>query len=488
MADVGEIGEGEGLSDFVESLIENGQDEVDVRSGEAHGRFDAEDVAIETAFADEEAEVAAAFEDAEAGVPGGSFGGAVFDQLDADHEAETANIPDLAVFFGESFQAGAELVAAGEGIFLETFLLNHAEDGAALGGGHGVAAKGVEVDAGGKGLGDLWGGDDGGEGEAVADAFGHGDDVGDDALGLEAPVVGAGSSEPGLDFVGDAEASGSPDAGVGSGQVALGEDHGTADALDGFGKEGGDPSGGGETDDVCDFVGVVLGGIGPVPSTAVEVGMGGVVNAESVGDIKLPRMMGGEAHGGLAAAVVAVTEGDDVEVARVGAGHEEGEVVGFRARVNEVTDLQVSGEFSGEFGGVESDFRVEINGGGVLEFGALLRERGEDFGMAMADADGDDSAEGVEVAPSGWVEEVLHPALNDRERFWIVVEDGGVEMGLAQGVQFGRGRPGVGFGDEVERGQLGRVHGGIEHQAGDGCHRKSRGAGGGGACRARGER
>jgi hypothetical protein len=52
------------------------------------------------------------------------------------------------------------------------------------------------------------GGDDGGEGEAVADGFGHDDDVGDDAVVLEAPEIRAGAAEAGLNFIGDADAAG----------------------------------------------------------------------------------------------------------------------------------------------------------------------------------------------------------------------------------------------------------------------------------------
>ena len=48
--------------------------------------------------------------------------------------------------------------------------------------------------------GDLVRGDDGGHGEAVPDALGHGDDVGDDVVALEAPEVLPGPPEPSLNL------------------------------------------------------------------------------------------------------------------------------------------------------------------------------------------------------------------------------------------------------------------------------------------------
>ena len=47
--------------------------------------------------------------------------------------------------------------------------------------------------------------DNGRQGQAIADTLGHGDDVGHEALSLEAPVVAAGAAETGLNLVGDAD-------------------------------------------------------------------------------------------------------------------------------------------------------------------------------------------------------------------------------------------------------------------------------------------
>lgn len=40
--------------------------------------------------------------------------------------------------------------------------------------------------------------------------LGHGDNVGDNTMGLESPEMSSGTSETGLNFIGDADSSGSP--------------------------------------------------------------------------------------------------------------------------------------------------------------------------------------------------------------------------------------------------------------------------------------
>jgi hypothetical protein len=72
-----------GFLDRGEGFVEGGEHEVAVGGGEAHRGFDAEGVSFKSAFADEQAELAAFFENCRALGGGGFFGGAVFDQLDA---------------------------------------------------------------------------------------------------------------------------------------------------------------------------------------------------------------------------------------------------------------------------------------------------------------------------------------------------------------------------------------------------------------------
>ncbi len=216
-------------------------------------------------------------------------------------------------------ETGEDVVAHVEGVFLQVFFFDDFEDGFAHRANDGVAAEGVEVNSLCEHFGDLRRRDDCGERAAVADAFGHGDDVRDDALGFEAPEMRAGAAEASLDFVGNGDAACGADVFVSVLEVAVREDDATADALDGFGDEAGDVARGGEVDDALDVRGVFFAGVRIVAAvrSAIGIGSDGVMDAEGVREIKFPGAMRREGHGGHVAAVVAIAQRDHVVVASV---------------------------------------------------------------------------------------------------------------------------------------------------------------------------
>ena len=75
---------------------------------------------------------------------------------------------------------------------------------------------------------------------------------------------------------------------------------------------------------------------------------------------------------------------------------------------------------------------MQIDRGGVLVEFALFGARGNDVRMAVTDANGDDTAEAVEVALALFVPDVLSVAFHDHERLFIIEEDAGVHELLAQ--------------------------------------------------------
>ena len=99
------------MLDGGEGLVDARDHEVGVFHGEAHGRFDADDVAEEAAFAEEETEVAALVPDGGAFGGGGCFGFAVGDELDAEHESFAAHLSDELMFFSEAFELLDEVAA-----------------------------------------------------------------------------------------------------------------------------------------------------------------------------------------------------------------------------------------------------------------------------------------------------------------------------------------------------------------------------------------
>ena len=70
---------------------------------------------------------------------------------------------------------------------------------------------------------DFRGGHNRGQRAAIANAFGHGDDVRNDVLVSKAPIVRAGAAEAGLHFVGDAKAAGRTRRVVGGFEIAVRE-------------------------------------------------------------------------------------------------------------------------------------------------------------------------------------------------------------------------------------------------------------------------
>ena len=352
------------------------------------------------------------------------------------------------MFFLKFAEAAKEAFSHHRATLLEVVASHDLQGGAPLGDGDGVAAVGVEMNPLGEGLGDLVGGDDGGERGAVADAFGHDDDVGLDALGLEAPEGLAGAAEARLDLVGDADTTGGAHVFVNFLQVAVGKDDGPAHALDGFSDETGDLARAGEADQLLDVGRVIFTGVRVVggPGTAVRVGGAGELDAEGVGDVVLPGVVGGDAHRVGGAAVIRVAQGDDVVVARVGAGEHEGELVGLRAGIDEVADLEVAGHAVGQFLAVLGDAGMEIDGGNVLEPVVLLVDSGEDLGVTVADGNGDDAAKGVEITAAFLVVEVLHRPLHDHKGLAVVVKKRGGEVFFAEFQDFFRARALIGAG------------------------------------------
>src|ERR1043165_4105366 len=142
-------------SGLAECLIQHAAYEVAIFLGHTHRRLDAQDVAEEAALADQDSEFAAFFEDDGALGAGGGFGGAVFDDFHAEHEAAASDIADDFVAFLEVAEAFEEVGADVLGSGLDVVFEDDVERGEALGHGDGVAAVGVEVEALGHGFGDA---------------------------------------------------------------------------------------------------------------------------------------------------------------------------------------------------------------------------------------------------------------------------------------------------------------------------------------------
>ena len=69
------------------------------------------------------------------------------------------------------------------------------------------------------------------------------------------------------------------------------------------------------------------------------------------------------------------------------------------------------------------DSRMQIDGCRVLQLAGLRTHSLDDFGMAMPDADRDDSSQTVQVAPAAFIPDVLHLAFDDHQRIAVIGND-----------------------------------------------------------------
>mmetsp|Transcript_20748 Transcript_20748/g.64352 ORF Transcript_20748/g.64352 Transcript_20748/m.64352 type:complete len:309 (+) Transcript_20748:281-1207(+) len=299
--------------------------EVGVLLGEAHRRLGAEHVAVDAALADEHAQVAQPLEDVRRLRRGRLLGGAIRHQLHAQHQPPAANVADNVVLVLELQQPLLEVPAHHGAILLQVLVVNGAQHRAPHRTDDWIAAIRVEVQALRKRLRNLGRGHHRRQREAVADALGHRHNVGDDAMVLEAPVVGARAPKARLHLVGDAQPAMLADELVRLGDKAVGVLDGAAHALDGLMEKGRHVPAGGRVDNVPHVAHVRVRVV--AERAAVRVGVHRVVHALPLRNGVLPRVHGCHAHRGVRHAVVAVAQRHHVAVARVEARHQQRHVV-----------------------------------------------------------------------------------------------------------------------------------------------------------------
>ena len=193
-------------------------------------------------------------------------------------------------------------------------------------------------------------------------------------------------------------------------------------SLDRFGDETGDPARGGGLDHVLDVAGAaeIAGGIFETEGTAVAVGVRDMADTRGGAGAEPPGRLSGGAHGQPAAAAVAVAEGDHFGPPGMHFGEQQGHLVGLGAGVGEEALPAVPGRKAGQALGEFHHGLVREQGGDVLEGVHLLVDRPVHLGMAVAEADGEDPAEEIEIAVAVRVPDVLPLAPDDRHG--LVVE------------------------------------------------------------------
>ena len=164
------------------------------------------------------------------------------------------------------------------------------------------------------------------------------------------------------------------------------------------------------------------------PRTPIRIRIDGVNDAQIGGQIVSPRGVGGQTHRVRTHAVISVAQGQNVVISSVDSRHHHGHIVGFGTRIDEIADFEIARQSGGEPSGVLVDLRIEINGGRVPKAVDLGVQSGVDFRVTMADADGDDAAEKVQISFAARVPEPLHGTPMDVQRARVVVSERWTEI------------------------------------------------------------
>jgi len=270
------------MTDLAEGFVEELDGFVDVGLGGVEHGGHAQGVAVEAAFADEQAVLAGALHDLGGGFGSGLFRFAVLHEFERLHQAHAANVADERILGLQLFELATEIGADDVGVFAQIFFLDQFNGGAGGDAGDGIAAEGGNVRAL-EAAGNFRGGDGEADGHAVGHAFGAGDHVRRDFPLLDAEPFFAGAAPAGLDFVGDEQGAVFLDDLEDDLEIFLRWGDEAADALNGFGDEGGDIAAGAGLNEVFHVIGAshFAFGIFQVQRTAITVGIHGVGDAHA---------------------------------------------------------------------------------------------------------------------------------------------------------------------------------------------------------------
>lgn len=163
----------------------------------------------------------------------GFLGLLVLDDFDTDHQPGTPGVSDNRAGVGDPLQLGEQVVSDILGVLGQLFPfdgLEHLHAGPADNVASACGVEEVEVGH----FSNLLPSDHCSQGEPVADALGHGDDVRLEIVVLVAPELGADPAEASLHLVGDDQASVAADSVDDHGDVPIDEGVDASDALDGL--------------------------------------------------------------------------------------------------------------------------------------------------------------------------------------------------------------------------------------------------------------
>ncbi len=246
---------------------------------------------------------------------------------------------------------------------------------------------------------------------------------------LDAEPFPAGATPAGLDFIADEDAAVIADDLLNDLEILLRRRDVSAHTLDGLRDETGDAAAGGGADEILHVLRAsdFATGISQTERTTIAVRVDRMDHARLRGP-ELPGSLTGDGHRHRGAPMIRVAESDDFAIAGVAARGEDGRFVGLGPAVGEEGFGKFSiGRETGDLFCQGSLRFVGEESGDMLQRVDLTMDCSVHLIVAVADADGDDAAEEIEVLVAVSVPHVLVLGAGDDQGLLEKMENGGEE-------------------------------------------------------------
>src|SRR5258707_817208 len=322
------------------------------------------------------------------------------------------------------FELASEVRADGVRVLEQIFFFDEVDGCFCRDAGNWVASESGNVEAL-KAGGNLWCGNGQADGCTVGQSLRAGQNVRRHFPLLDAELFLPGTAPAGLYFVADEESDVLLNNFENDFEIFLRSCDEAADALDRFRDEGGDVSAGAGLNEIFDIVRAryFAGRIGQMQRATVTIRIHRVRNAYANHATLAIRRVGGYGFGDRGTAGICVTQGHYVVAA---GGHTRDQnrcLVRFRSGAGKKTLLQISGRNLCDFLSQSHDVFVRIKRGGVLQAIHLGIDLAGHLGIAVADGNGQDSAEEIQILAAFQIPEILHLTAIGYQRTLIVIRN-----------------------------------------------------------------
>jgi len=153
-----------------------------------------------------------------------------------------------------------------------------------------------------------------------------------------------------------------------------------------------------------------------------------MVHAGTLWQGEFPGVVRNQPHDAGNPSVIRIPQRQNIVVACVQPRHGNRQIIRLAAAVDEVGHLQPIRHLPRQLFGQLTHQRVQIDRSGVLQTLELCLGARDHPGMTMTAGDSDDPRQQIQIAPSGFVKDILHVPLHQHQRVLIISEDSRVAV------------------------------------------------------------